>query len=668
MTRDEAIDIAKNYLSTYVAEVTTKSRYGKYICPICHSGEGPHGTGAFSINRGKKWKCFACDQAGDIFDLYGAVNGITNKADIFTGVFNYLGMTVDNAGIVSTPTKKIDRKVTQETAAEQDKTQRDFTAYYKQCITNLKRAEQAQLYLQGRGISMETSARFFVGFDSQSDMKGTGRTTPRLILPSNKNHYVGRRIDGVKEDKALNPKGAQIGLMNTGVLWQNKQEAVFICEGAFDAMSFFEVGADAVALNSTSNHNKLIKLLTEKPATRKLIICLDNDEAGEKAADKLLQGLKDTHTVIKRNVYGGNNDANEALMTDREAFKMEVGQAMAADFSLQDEPTLKEQETAAKLQAYKAEMNAAEHLQAFVNGIADSVNTPPIATGFKELDSVLDGGLYEGLYSIGALTSLGKTTFTMQLADQVAAAGTDVIIIALEMARNQLIAKSISRETLLETIATGGNMKNAKTSRGITSGVRYSGYNKEERELIEAAVKRYGQYAAHLYIKEGVGNISVNEVREIVKQHISLTGNKPLVVIDYLQILTPADMRASDKQNTDKAVLELKRISRDYKIPVIAISSLNRTSYSGEINMSAFKESGAIEYGSDVVIGLQFAGAGGSRFDEKRARAENPRQIELVVMKNRDGATGCKVNFEYFPMFNLFREMNVTAKPTRRVI
>jgi replicative DNA helicase len=79
-------------------------------------------------------------------------------------------------------------------------------------------------------------------------------------------------------------------------------------------------------------------------------------------------------------------------------------------------------------------------------------------------------------------------------------------------------------------------------------------------------------------------------------------------MIDYLQILKPADPRASDKQNTDWAVSELKRISREHKIPVLAISSLNRENYHMPINLTSFKESGAIEYSSDVLIGLQVEG------------------------------------------------------------
>ena len=129
------------------------------------------------------------------------------------------------------------------------------------------------------------------------------------------------------------------------------------------------------------------------------------------------------------------------------------------------------------------------------------------------------------------------------------------------------------------------------------------------------------------------------------------------MIIDYLQILAPYDMKASDKQNTDKAVLELKRLSRDYKIPVIGISSLNRQNYNAPISMEAFKESGAIEYSSDVLIGLQLKGVGSKDFDVNTAKKKHPREVEVVILKNRNGSTGDRVDYEYYSMFNYFREI-----------
>ena len=73
--------------------------------------------------------------------------------------------------------------------------------------------------------------------------------------------------------------------------------------------------------------------------------------------------------------------------------------------------------------------------------------------------------------------------------------------------------------------------------------------------------------------------------------------------------------------------------------------------------MEAFKESGSIEYGSDVLIGLQFKGAGESNFDTMAAKRKDPREIELVILKNRNGATGNKINMEFYPLFNYFKEI-----------
>ena len=112
----------------------------------------------------------------------------------------------------------------------------------------------------------------------------------------------------------------------------------------------------------------------------------------------------------------------------------------------------------------------------------------------------------------------------------------------------------------------------------------------------------------------------------------------------------------SDKQAVDYNVMELKRISRDFKIPIIGISSLNRQSYKEKISMTSFKESGAIEYSSDILIGLQLKGVGGENFDVDEAKAKDEREIELVILKNRNGKTGVKIGYTFNPKFNSFDE------------
>ena len=192
-------------------------------------------------------------------------------------------------------------------------------------------------------------------------------------------------------------------------------------------------------------------------------------------------------------------------------------------------------------------------------------------------------------------------------------------------------------------------------------------------QAIAEASDRYAvEVAPRIWFVEGIGNIGTAEIRSKVEQHIHLTGRRPVVVVDYLQILAPSDVRASDKQNTDRNVLELKRLSRDHKIPVIGISSLNRDNYTEPINTAAFKESGAIEYGSDCLIGLQYLGMEYRDGEKELQRLQRIRElfnsndnaarkgegveIEVKILKNRNGSKGTSDPLHFFPMFNLFQE------------
>ena len=298
--------------------------------------------------------------------------------------------------------------------------------------------------------------------------------------------------------------------------------------------------------------------------------------------------------------------------------------------------------------------------------IKESEKRPVISTGYPTLDLELGdgfgipGGLSAGLYTIGAISSLGKTTFAMQMADAIAASGKDVLVIALEMAAFELMAKSISRLTTETAIKDSDR----KTVQGILQGTRWARYSTSERQAIDEATAIYSDLAKHLFFIEGIGNIGVDDVRKAIKRHIEMRGEAPVIIVDYLQILAPADPHATDKTNTDKAVLELKRISRDYNTPVICISSFNRDNYSERVSMKALKESGAIEYSSDVVIGLQLEGAGAKDFDVDKAKSQDPRKIEAVILKNRSGKTGQTIPFEYEPKFNLFRDVKNGHKYT----
>lgn len=660
MERQDAREQLKGYLRNYVESVTQKSKGANlYVCPLCGSGTGKSGTGAFSIKNGTSWKCFSCNAGGDIFDLYGAINGTTDHNEQLRGLSEMYGIQV--ASYRSTAQEDFSPEYQNHAKNKQythnsihtsvytqadPPQQTDYTDFFLQAH---KAVEQTD-YWKRRGLSKETVDHFKLGYVAEwrHPKAPKAPASPRLIIPTSPYSYLARdtRETIPEEQRAYSKsKVGSIQLFNKKAL-QTATKPIFIVEGELDALSIIEVGGEAVALGTTTKSKALIELLKAQAPAQALIIALDNDEAGQRASRELTEGLQGLNIpCYSFNPCGQYKDANEALQRDRQALAIAVEEAE----HLQDE------EAQAQKEAY-LKNSTAHYLQSFVNGIADSVDTPYIPTGFSKLDSVLDGGLYEGLYIVGAISSLGKTTIITQIADQIAQAGTDVLIFSLEMARAEIMAKSISRHTLQSVLKSGEDIRNAKTARGITTGKRYIDYSQTERDLINSSIMEYSKYAQNIYISEGVGDIGAEQIRETVKKHILFTGKTPVVIIDYLQILAPYSERATDKQNTDKAVMELKRISRDYKTPVIGISSFNRANYKEAVTMEAFKESGAIEYSSDILIGLQLKGAGKKDFDANEAKRKDPREIELVILKNRNGRTGDSLSFNFYPLFNYFEE------------
>lgn len=583
-------------------------------------------------------KCFSCNVHYDTFDAV-AIHYF-NNTDIEFGIkYNkaceHFRIEIKQGDRERAKQDRENSKTLDRVPLEEDKQK------IREMIVEAHKHVNKTDYFKKRGLTDETITRFKLGYYSHLNV---------AIIPIGEEYYIGRNIDPTAPNRYKNLPGLTPPLLNEHYMEScTNGDIIVITEGALDAISIEQAGEGlkAIALNSVSNERRLIELAKEKNPKATLVISLDNDEAGTKATKTLLDALEGLNLdVIALNLSLSFKDQNEALQRQPDAFK---SQAQNVSTLIQQE---RDKERQAQLEQYQKQSSAGRIGQ-FIQDIKNSINRTATPTGFKRLDEVLDGGLYDGLYILGAISSLGKTTILLQVADQIAQQGEDVIIFSLEMSRSEIIAKSVSRETYLLAKDKG----QAKTARGILDGRRYEKYYSEtEIDLIAAALDRYTTYGKHVYIHEGSGDIGAFQVRDIVQQHIAITGKKPTVIVDYLQILAPYDPRYSDKQNTDKAVLELKRISRDLRVPVIAVSSFNRMNYNTPVSMEAFKESGAIEYSADVLIGLQLENVGKERFDVNQAKNKDPREIELVILKNRNGSTGQTIAYKYKPKFNLFLE------------
>ena len=634
----------KGYIRDYAEEMLTKSKSkDQYECIFCGSGTGTKGTGALTVYE-EHFYCFSCQKSGDIFDLIQQAEGISKKEVVQYAAQKY-GLKIDN-----TPNREKNT---------------DYTSFYRECNSHLSDTDYH------RGISLATLNRFLVGYDAkwQHPKSPQSSPTPRLIIPTSRTSYLARdtrKPDEIPENQRhyTKSKVGNVHIFNEEAL--QSSGVVYVVEGELDALSVIDVGGNAVGLGSVSNINTFFGLLdhSERVKNQKFIISLDNDKAGEKAKNALIEGFnKRNISYCVYNPNGNHKDSNESLMTNRKEF------ARAVKYGIDNIDRLIEECQRQKSFEYDRKYCAEVLFESFIDGIADSVNTEVVPTGFKALDDVLDGGLYEGLYVIGAISSLGKTTFALQMADQIAEQGHEVLIFSLEMSKNELMAKSVSRNTLKRVISARGDVRNAKTTRGILTGKRYAHYNPAEQEVIKGAMRDYQSIAKNIFIREGMGDVTADTIIEQVKEHISNGKKPPVVIIDYLQILMPHNNGGTDKTNTDYSILNFKRLSRDYKIPVVVISSFNRENYSNKVSMQAFKESGAIEYSTDVLIGLQLMGVGDKNFDVDAAKSKNPREVEAVILKNRNGRTGGKIGYDFYAMFNYFEEVkgaiSVSAKNDR---
>lgn len=282
--------------------------------------------------------------------------------------------------------------------------------------------------------------------------------------------------------------------------------------------------------------------------------------------------------------------------------------------------------------------NTTDILKDYLSYIQDDKQVKKVRTGFNKLDNLLNGGLPNGLITLGAIPSLGKTTFALQVADNMASMeNTKVLFFSLEMTRFDIISKSLSRLSYLTD-----ELENY-TFDDLLS-------NNDDVDFT-TLLSKYEPIANNLYTIDYIYDI--RDIEAFIRQFNDLHKNENIIVIiDYLQYILCGN-NGNDKQVIDTITKRLKELAKDLNICIIEISSLNRTNYSGSITMESFKESGSIEYTSDILMGLEYVNNGANEREYEAKR--NPRKITLSVIKNRYGALG-KINFDFYTTYHTFIE------------
>ena len=654
-------EIRSRWAEVYPAAPDSRKGKPSIICPLCGNGSGQTGDGVHEnphSGNPHTLHCFKCSFSGDVIAMRQAEKGLTFQEAV-KDLANLLNIDVDHQSATERPrtaqtatANKVpagkERPAQHPAAATQNTI--NFSSYYKTCAERLATSAEAVEYLAGRGISLETAQRLFIGYDPAADPAnnpgGTGNSmypAKRIILPASTSFYMGRAIDPNTKIQKANPTNQTACIFNARALETQDAQEVFVTEGAFDALSIIEAGGQAVALNGTSQVAAFINRLREKPTDKTLLLSLDNDTAGQNATEKLCSGLDDLnikHVVV--NVSGGYDDPSEALQRDREGFFEAVRGEIRRSLRPDNTADYIDGQFIAEIERFKASGN--------------------IKTGFDRLDT-LTGGLYAGLYVLAAISSLGKTTFAHQCADQIAAAGHDVLYFSLEQSRLELVSKSLAR------IIAKRDRAKAVTSLDIRKGFL------PPQQLVPAATEYKQTAGPHISIIEGNFGTTAATIEQYTRNHIGRTQCRPIVIVDYLQIIQPEQgARQSTQELITDIVTRLKRMSRDLDIPVFIISSVNRANYATPISFESLKESGSIEFSADCVWGLQLqcleepifesdknAIAKRKRLEE--AKADEPRKIVLKCLKNRFGRSNFSDSFLYYPANELFRE---NTEPPKR--
>ena len=533
--------------------------------------------------------CFACGATYDVFDLVGMEEGLTN----FPAKLNAVNRCYGKGEVIRVSTKPAS-------------------------VFPYKAGEGTpDPYFTGRGLSDETVRRFGLTIEN-------GYAVLPVFIGDVCRSVCRRALDPGAEPRYKNSRGT-MQLWNSQALEQAGGKPLFVTEGIFDALSLEELGYSAVALCGAANTSRFLQAMggnvpVAEPAF--VVLAGDADAAGRGMNDSLQEKLAALDIPCRRlELPAGCKDVNEALVRDRDALQAACEAVVAA----------KEQE---KVQTLEEE---------FLDYLERRSQAVACATGITGLDKALDGGLHAGLTVLGAVSSMGKTSLMLQIADTLANAGRDVLFITVEMSRMELLAKSAVRGT-------------SERARPLLDGKLPAN---TVRKLLSVYRKKTG---GRVELWEPDAPLTPALLEEKVSAFCE-SHTAPVLFLDYLQLVAPARAGMTEKQTADAAVAMLKQLARRYDLPVMAASSLNREAYrpgSAEPGLSAFKESGSVEYSADLLLLLKY------RTEADKEQRAGPRRLALTVLKNRFGPTGENIPLDYEPEKEQFRDGTAKAAPRTR--
>ncbi|MGA0212587.1 MAG: replicative DNA helicase, partial [Flavobacteriaceae bacterium] len=271
-----------------------------------------------------------------------------------------------------------------------------------------------------------------------------------------------------------------------------------------------------------------------------------------------------------------------------------------------------------------------------------------VSTGFEKLDKITSGWQPSDLIIIAARPGMGKTALTLSMARNIAVTKQiPVAFFSLEMSSVQLITRLISAETGLSS----EKLRTGKLA---------------DHEWQQLNVKVSDLEKAPLYIDD-TPSLSIFDLRAKARRLSSQFGIK-LIIIDYLQLMvgTTSSKGGNREQEISTISRNLKALSKELDIPIIALSQLSRAVETrGGVKrpmLADLRESGAIEQDADIVTFIyrpEYYGID-EWDDEERSPSEG--QAELIIAKHRNGALD-NVRLKFVGHLGKFEDLNTYDAP-----
>ena len=549
-----------------------------------------------------------------------------------------------------------------------------------------------------RAISQSTFERYGVTYDEkwyspENRLDKHFYTPQKRIIFLCGNSYVARLADQIDDypeyerkylRKAYN--GGAVEIFNVAAIDEAPAGSViYAVEGIFDALSLLQIGAEnVVAINGAPHWRKLverIKARSDGGKTLHVAVLFDDDDAGRPAAENTRQALiRAGVPAIARflpratnDTSDEKNDANfilqhfgadalrESFFHALENYNIELASIAAEIKNLglklpvdtETLKTVKHPENDAP-SALKIDFNNADSVTDFQDESAyfaqnfdeDVQRRRKFAnrkTGFANIDE--QQIFTPGLYILGGLPSIGKTSFAWQLADNLASAGEPVLYVSYEMSIAQLRAKTIAHRVY----------EIDHDSRLSSAQIAIGGWNR----TVGAVVDQLKKSTRIFRTLQATSVHFADKLIALLDRFCASLIKPPVIFIDYLQRM-PRPSKTDLREGVSFNARSLKDWQLKSNATIIALSSLNRDNYSAPISFESFKETGEIEYSADVMWGLQLYcvnRATGKIFADRQAfsdaKKQQPREMQLLCVKNREGNV-YDCFFHYFSAVDTF--------------